>query len=160
MHGWLPITVQAIAALVLIAAIGWRNRRWRLVWLPWAALVGVGARGGGALVHRFARAGATATPHRIRCGSGSGSPASRPACWSPGWRGARWWRRGVSVLAVPLCVLCAALALNLWVGYFPTVQNAWNQLTAGPLPDQTDQATVTAMQQNGMRSRRRAPSCR
>ena len=52
-----------------------------------------------------------------------------------------------SVLAVPLCLLCAALALNLWVGYFPTVQTAWNQLTAGPLPDQTDQVTVTAMQQ-------------
>jgi S-formylglutathione hydrolase FrmB len=39
------------------------------------------------------------------------------------------------------------LALNLWVGYFPTVQTAWNQLTAGPLPDQTDQTTVVAMEQ-------------
>ena len=55
-----------------------------------------------------------------------------------GWRGSTWWRRGVSVVAVPLCVLCAGLALNQWVGYFPTVQAAWNQLTAGPLPDQTD----------------------
>ncbi len=63
-----------------------------------------------------------------------------------GWRGARWWRRGVSALALPLCLLCSALALNLWVGYFPTVQTAWNQLTAGPLPDQTDAVTVTAMQ--------------
>jgi S-formylglutathione hydrolase FrmB len=36
--------------------------------------------------------------------------------------------------------------LNLWVGYCPTVQTAWNQLTAGPLPDQTDAVTVTAMQ--------------
>ena len=52
-----------------------------------------------------------------------------------------------SLAAVPLCLLSAALVLNLWVGYFPTVQTAWNQLTAGPLPDQTDQATVTAMQQ-------------
>ena len=41
MHGWLPITVQVVAGILLIAAIGWRNRRWRLVWLPWAALVGV-----------------------------------------------------------------------------------------------------------------------
>jgi S-formylglutathione hydrolase FrmB len=63
-----------------------------------------------------------------------------------GWRGARRWRRGVSAVAVPLCVLCSALALNLWVGYFPTVQNAWNQLTSGPLPDQTDTVTVVAMQ--------------
>ena len=51
-----------------------------------------------------------------------------------GWRGAQWWRRGVSVLAVPMCVLSAALAVNLWVGYFPTVHTAWNQLTAGPCP--------------------------
>ena len=64
-----------------------------------------------------------------------------------GWRRARWWRRGVSVAALPLSLLSAALALNLWVGYFPTVQTAWNQLTAGPLPDQTDQVTVIAMQQ-------------
>ena len=35
------MTVQIIAGIVLVAAIGWRNRRWRLVWLPWAALVGV-----------------------------------------------------------------------------------------------------------------------
>jgi S-formylglutathione hydrolase FrmB len=26
----------------------------------------------------------------------------------------------------------------MWIGYFPTVQLAWNQLTAGPLPDETD----------------------
>jgi len=33
----------------------------------------------------------------------------------------------VSTIALPLCLLCSALALNLWVGYFPTVQTAWNQ---------------------------------
>jgi S-formylglutathione hydrolase FrmB len=38
-----------------------------------------------------------------------------------------------------------AVALNIWVGYFPTVQTAWNQLTAGPLPDQSDQAGVAAI---------------
>ncbi len=65
-----------------------------------------------------------------------------------GWNSARWWRRVASFVAVPLCVLSAGVALNQWVGYFPTVQTAWNQLTAGPLPDETDMATVTAMQQN------------
>ena len=35
--------------------------------------------------------------------------------------------------------------LNLWVGYFPTVQTAWGQLTGGPLPGQTDRATVAKM---------------
>ncbi|NKE28781.1 esterase family protein, partial [Mycobacterium tuberculosis] len=68
-----------------------------------------------------------------------------------GWRSARWWRRGASLLAVPLCLLSATLTLNLWVGYFPTVQTAWNQLTSGPLPDQADQAAVAALAHSGVR---------
>ncbi len=51
---------------------------------------------------------------------------------------------------MPLCLLSTGLVLNLWVGYFPTVQTALNQLTAGPLPDQTDLATVTAMAARGV----------
>jgi S-formylglutathione hydrolase FrmB len=146
MHGWLPATVQVVAGVLLIAAIGWRSRRWRLVWLPWAALVGV----------------VLAVTAYWYIGSQGLSDETNPAPYSlwiwiglsgvaaavliAGWRGARWWRRGLSSLAVPVCVLCSALALNLWVGYFPTVQNAWNQLTSGPLPDQTDTVTVVAMQ--------------
>lgn len=75
-----------------------------------------------------------------------------------GWRSARWWRRGASLLAVPLCLLSATLTLNLWVGYFPTVQTAWNQLTSGPLPDQADQAAVAALAHSGC-GRRTAPCC-
>jgi len=41
MHGWLPFTVQALAVAVLILAVGWRNRRWRTVWLPVAGASGV-----------------------------------------------------------------------------------------------------------------------
>src|SRR4029079_13417567 len=142
MHGWLPITVQVIAGLLLIAAIGWRNRRRRPVWLPWAALVGV----------------ALAVSAYWYISSQGMSDNTNPAPYSlwiwigltgvatgvliAGWRSARWWRRGGSAVAGAVCVLCAALALNLWVGYFPTVQTAYNQLTAGPLPDQTDSGTV------------------
>ena len=39
--GWLPATVQAVAVVVLLLAIGWRSRRWRVVWVPLAVLVGV-----------------------------------------------------------------------------------------------------------------------
>jgi S-formylglutathione hydrolase FrmB len=146
MHGWIPITAQVVAGLLLIAAIGWRNRRWRLVWLPWATLVGV----------------ALAVAAYWYIASQGISDQTNPAPYSlwiwialsgvaagvlmAGWRGARWWRRGASTLALPVCLLCSALPLNLWVGYFPTVQVAWNQLTAGPLPDQTDAVTVTTMQ--------------
>jgi S-formylglutathione hydrolase FrmB len=146
MHGWIPITAQVVAGILLIAAIGWRNRRWRLVWLPLAALLGVAV---------------AATAYSYIASQGM-SDQINPAPYSlwiwiglfgvavgvliAGWRGARWWRRGVSALVLPLCLLCSALAVNSWVGYFPTVQIAWNQVTARPLPDQTDAVTVTAMQ--------------
>lgn len=55
-----------------------------------------------------------------------------------GWRRTRWWRRVLSVLVVPLTVVCTLLAVNQWVGYFPTLQSAWSAVTAGPLPDQVD----------------------
>jgi len=66
-----------------------------------------------------------------------------------GWRGARWWRRGAGLVAVVLCVLCAALALNTGVNYLPTVTAAWQRLTGAPLPGQTDPATAAAMQRDG-----------
>ncbi|HTY28934.1 MAG TPA: alpha/beta hydrolase-fold protein [Mycobacterium sp.] len=143
MHGWVPLTAQIVTGVVLLLAIGWRSRRWRLLWLPVAAVAG-------ALLAAY-------TYWSISDNGLAGDPAPHQLwVWIAvtglavtvavvGWRGARWWRRGVSVLAIPLCALCTALMLNLWVGYFPTVQTAWNQLTAGPLPDQTDRATVAQM---------------
>ena len=146
LHGWLPGAIEGTSAAVLLMAIGWRSRRWRLVWMPLALLVGVAA--------------ATWAHWYVDTEGMSDDPAPR-ALWIwvgltglaltvlvVGWRSSRWRRRAVSVVAIPLCVLSTALALNQWVGYFPTVQTAWNQLTAGPLPDETDMATVTAMQQN------------
>jgi hypothetical protein len=147
MHGWIPGTAQAVAVTVLLLAVGWRSRRWRLLWLPAAVAVGAGVAG---WAHWYITAGGLAD-----------DPAPRLLWWwiacsgaaiaivILGWRSAAWWRRGASLLAVPLCLLSAALVLNLWVGYFPTVQTALNQLTAGPLPDQTDLATVNAMAARG-----------
>ncbi|WP_051053595.1 alpha/beta hydrolase [Mycolicibacterium chubuense] len=146
MHGWLPLTVQILAALALIGAIGWRTRRWRLVWVPWSALIGAGSA---VAVYWYTQTAGVADDT---------NPAPT-ALWVwvalsgvafgvliSGWRGARWWRRLAAAAAVPLCVVSAALAVNLWTGYFPTVQTAWSQITAGPLPDQTDQVAVVAMQ--------------
>ncbi|WP_197515626.1 alpha/beta hydrolase family protein [Mycobacterium sp. E1747] len=143
MHGWVPITIQVVAAVVLTLAVGWRSRRWRTVWLPAAVSAG---------------AAAAYLTHWYIVDRGLSDDPAPPALWLwitltgtaaavliLGWRSARGWRRGAGLLAIPLCALCAALVLNLWVGYFPTVQAAWNQLTSGPLPDQTDPATVTVM---------------
>ena len=144
MHGWIPIAIQIVAGIALVAAIGWRNRRWRFMWLPWAVLCGVVVTA--ATYWFIASEGLAGDPAPRGLWIWIGLSGAAAAVLIAGWRGAKWWRRGVAVTALPLCLLCAALALNLWVGYFPTVQTAWNQLTAGPLPDETDQVTVTAMQ--------------
>jgi len=41
LSGWLPVTVQVVAAGVVAGAVGWRTRRWRLRWVPAVALLGV-----------------------------------------------------------------------------------------------------------------------
>ncbi len=144
MHGWLPATVQVIAAVALIAAVSRRSGRWQVRWLPWALIVG-GAVAASAYWY-VASQGLSDNPAPRALWIWIGLTGFAAAVLVAGWRRTRWWRRGVSLAAVPLCLLSSALALNLWVGYFPTVQTAWNQLTAGPLPDQADQVTVTAMQ--------------
>ena len=119
------------------------QRRWRTVWLPAAGLAG----------------GVTAyVTHWYIVDRGLSDEPAPAALWLwialtgmaaavliLGWRSAHRWRRGAAFAAVPLCLLSAALVLNLWVGYFPTVQTAWDQLTAGPLPHETDAAGVAAM---------------
>jgi len=149
MHGWVPGVVQAVSIIVLLLAVGWRSRRWRLLWVPAAAAVGAGVA---AWAHWYITAGGLAddpAPHLLWWWIASSGAAAMILML--GWPGAAWWRRAASLLAVPLCLLSTALVLNLWVGYFPTVQTAWNQLTAGPLPDQTDLATVNAMAAAGIR---------
>lgn len=142
LRGWLPIVIQLVAAAILIAAVGWRTRRWRLLWLPLALLLGVAAA---AWANWFIDSQGMAddpAPDELWVWIGLSGLAIGVAVF--GWASAPWWRRGVSALAVAGCLLSSALAVNLWVGYFPTVQTAWNQLTAGPLPDETDLATVQA----------------
>jgi S-formylglutathione hydrolase FrmB len=145
MHGWLPVTVQVIAALALIAAVSRRSGRWQVRWLPWALIVGAALAA--SVYWYIASQGLSDNPAPNALWIWIGLTGFAAAVLVAGWRQARWWRRSVTLAALPLSFLCAALALNLWVGYLPTVQTAWNQLTAGPLPDETDQVTVAAMQQ-------------
>ncbi|MFZ1164093.1 alpha/beta hydrolase [Mycobacterium sp.] len=148
MHGWVPGVVQAVSVVALLVAVGWRSRLWRLVWLPVAVVLGAALA---ALSHWYIDNRGLAddpAPHLLWWWIAvSGSAAAVAAL---GWRTARWWRRSASLLSVPLCVLSAALTLNLCVGYFPTVQTAWDQLTSGPLPYQTDAAGVAAMAAAGL----------
>jgi S-formylglutathione hydrolase FrmB len=148
LHGWLPPTVQAVAAVVLVVAIGWRSRRWRLVWLPVAIVVGLILA---AWTYWYVDSqGMAGDPAPSSLWVWVGLTGLALAVAVLGWRGSGWRRRAVSLVAVPLCLLSAGVALNLWVGYFQTVQAAWNELTAGPLPDETDLPTVMAMRGKGV----------
>jgi S-formylglutathione hydrolase FrmB len=145
--GWLPASVQAFTVLVAVGGIGLRRRRWRR-WASPAALVVAAAVT--VLAYRYiASLGLAGDPAPTSLWLWIAMGGLAAAVLVLGWTGARWWRRGLSLLAVPLCAVCAALALNLWVGYFPTVGAAWNQLTSGPLPDQIDRLKVSAMQVKG-----------
>ncbi|WNG90317.1 alpha/beta hydrolase-fold protein [Mycobacterium sp. ITM-2016-00317] len=146
MHGWLPVSVQILAVVAVAAATGWRTRRWRLVWLPWSALIGGVLAVAAYCYIRSAGVADDTNPAPVTFWAWIALSGFAFGVLVAGWWKAPWWRRVVAVLAVPLCALSTALVLNLWVGYFPTVQNAWGQLTAGPLPDQTDQVTIAAMQ--------------
>jgi S-formylglutathione hydrolase FrmB len=145
MNGWVPATTQVLAVAALLLAAGWQWRRCRRLFLPVTALVGAGVVIG---VHWYLKSagveGQSAPPREFWLWMGLSAAAVAVSIM--GWPTARWWRRGLSLAAIPLCLLSGALALNAWVGYFPTVQTAWNQLTASPLPDQISPATLAAMQ--------------
>jgi len=122
MHGWVPLTVQAIAVVVIVVAVGWRNPTWRRFWLPAAVVFGAILAACGYWYVSLEGLADDPAPNLLWIWM-TVTGASIVVLVA-GWRGARWWRRSASVVAVPLALLCAALALNLWVGYFPSVQTA------------------------------------
>lgn len=146
LHGVVPLATQAAAAVTLALAIGWRTRRWRRVLLPLSVVIGIGVTLW--LYWYISDEGWGDTPPPRGLWVWVALTGFAAAVLVLGWRSAAHWRRAVTVLAVPLCVLSAALSVNLWVGYVPDVQAGWNQLTAGPLPDQINATDVTALVAN------------
>src|SRR5262245_5376999 len=119
LDGWLPFTIELIAVVALVVAIGWRTRRWRIVWVPVAAAVVVpAARGALEYMHSEVL---SSDPAPLRLWIWTAVFAASVAVAVLGFRGAKWWRRGVSFVAIPLTLLCTLLVLNNWVGYYPTV---------------------------------------
>jgi S-formylglutathione hydrolase FrmB len=149
LHGWLPVALQVVTGVGVLMILGRRSSRWRGRGLPLAAVVGTGVA---AVAHWYLDSlGVAGDPAPRRLWLWLAASGAAFVAVVLGWAGARWWRRTVLLTAVPLCALCAALALNGWVGYFPTVHALWSQLNAGPLPDETDRLTVTEMQIEGTR---------
>ena len=123
LHGWAPIALQAIAAVVLVFAIVRRSRRWQRIWIPASIVAGVVVV---ALAYWFIKitdmSGGVVAPIGFWIWVGLAGLAL--AVLVLGWRDAGRWRQAASLLAVPLTLLCVALAVNQWTAYFPTVQSA------------------------------------
>ena len=146
LNGWAPIALQAIGVVLLILAVTRRSPRWLTVWLPVSLVVGVVL----ALVARwYVQHDGTGEPLPVTMWLWVGATGLAAAVAVLGWRGVRWWQRVVSVLAVPVAMLCAALVLNQWLAYLPTVNDAWARATGAPLSGQTDRSGVAERQRDG-----------
>ncbi|GAA5054332.1 alpha/beta hydrolase-fold protein [Nocardia callitridis] len=155
MQGWLPPTVEAVAAIALGLAIARITKRWWLIQLPVCLLVGVGA----ALLARWYvhDQGLSSDPAPTALWLCVAAVATASAVTVVGWPRTPWWRRGVALLAIPLTLLSAALVVNQWVGYYPTVQAALNAFTAGPLPHETDEAGLATLRGTDIETGRVVP---
>ena len=141
--GWFVPSMEVAAAIALIAAIRWRHRRTRLVWLPLAVTAG----GAAALLTYWVLARRDLAPDAapwefwIWLASTVALVVVVPAAWFS----VRWWQRMAGVMAVGLTVLCVALAANQWAGFYPTTGRAWQALTAQPLPNQVSFASLLTL---------------
>jgi S-formylglutathione hydrolase FrmB len=146
--GWLPLTIQLVAGLVLALAIGPGSRRW---WLRRMPIVAVAAILTTLAVRWYVVSeGLTGDPAPLLFWVWIGLTGAAATALVVGWRSAHWWRRIAYAASIPLCLLCAVLLLNVWVGYVRTVEAAWNFVTVGPPPNQADLATVKAMADDGI----------
>lgn len=143
LDGWFPLTLQIVAVVLLVAAVGWRTRRWRFVWVPVSVIVAVV---GALLVHLYFDSQGLATdPAPWQLWIWVGVTVGALAVLIVGFRSARWWRRMVALLAVLAAALTTSVVLNQWVGYYPTLSAAWGAITAGPLPDQVSPDALGSM---------------
>jgi S-formylglutathione hydrolase FrmB len=142
-NGWLPAAIQLASVVVVAVGLGWRSKRWLLRWVPVAAVAGVALAGA---AYWFARDQALAddrAPVRLWLWIGLTGLALVVAI--AGWPRLAWWRRGVSLVAIPMCLVCAALVVNAWTGYAPTISAAWNLATGAQQSDSVDEATAWNM---------------
>ncbi len=148
MNGWLPAAVAAITIIAVTGSLVGRSRRWYAAWL--APTVGLGVVVALAAHRYMAHLGIAGEPAPWQLWAWVALFSMSTAFVVVGWRNSRWFRRNLTVFAASMCLLSAGLTINGWIGYFPTVSVAWNQLTDGPLPHQTDRLTIAAMQSNRM----------
>lgn len=146
MTGWLPGVIEGATLALLSIAVARSSPRWWLVWVPVSAAFGIGL----ALVVRWYIFAHGLTTNRVpmRLWVWIALFGASAIVLLAGWHGPQRnsWNRAASLVAVPLCVLCALLAANRWTGYLPTVQIAWAQATSRPVHDEISAEALAARQ--------------
>jgi S-formylglutathione hydrolase FrmB len=154
LDGWLPWAVQALVVLLLavvlvplvpLPAARSRRRPVRHPLVRLAVVVGLGVAGAFAAWWAFAGSGLASDPAPVLLWVWAGLTVAAVVAVVVAWGPARWWRRALSVLVVPLALACVALVLNQWVGYVTTVQEGVGEVTAGAFPDQVDARALPSM---------------
>jgi S-formylglutathione hydrolase FrmB len=142
-NGWLPVAVQAVSGVVLIAGLGRRSKRWLVLWVPIAAMAGLASAVAAYWVVRDRALADDRAPIGLWLWLALSAVAVVVAV--AGWRRTRWGHRAASLAAIPLCLLCAALVVDSWTGYLPTLNSAWNRATGVAPAGYVDEATVWNM---------------
>ncbi|MGV0815310.1 alpha/beta hydrolase-fold protein [Mycolicibacterium boenickei] len=146
--GLIPITLQLLALVAIVVAIGRdRSREWLQRWLLVAMLVGVGLAAAARLFVRDQGWSAEAISFGTVFWTAVFGFAATVLI--AGWKGSAWWRRLVAVLSVVMVVVCGLAALNTATGYFPTVRSAWLRLTQTEPEQWIDESQLAALQQSG-----------
>jgi S-formylglutathione hydrolase FrmB len=149
--GWLPLTLQIVAgmmlALTLVLTVACPGRR-RLRWL-----LPVGILSGALFVALtscyISSNGLSSDPAPTMMWIWIGLTGLAASVAVRSWRGTGWGRRALASAAAVTALLCVGIGVNDWVGYLPTVAEAWSQLNAGPLPDQVDADQLAALRGTG-----------
>jgi hypothetical protein len=88
--GWLPLSIVIGTVIVLVIAIGWRTRRWRVVWVPIAVVGGI-AVAFGTRIYMNSQ-GLASDPAPLKLWVWAATFAASVALAALGFRSARWWR--------------------------------------------------------------------
>jgi S-formylglutathione hydrolase FrmB len=135
--GWLPWALRALTVVLVLATIGRRRLRDRAFLLRRLPIV----LGGGALFGVLCAV-------LVRTVLGISDPLPFELWFWLAvfglaiglaivcWRGSRWWQRTAAPLAMLLAVLTAGDALDISLGYYPTLADMYGELTNQALPQQ------------------------
>lgn len=121
-RGAVPIGIIAVALITLVAAIDWREGRWRPHLIIAVVASGV-VMGVVAIVVDAADLIPYSFPTSFYAWFGIAVAAVAIAVVQ--WRGAPWWRRAAAVVAVVTTMLAAVALVNREYSYYPTVASLW-----------------------------------